>query len=163
MMKLLRTPPAVVTLLGLLAFATALIDSGAGNGARPGIGYGVAATGYLLFTVGWCAALIRACSAHTRVAPGPWAARLPVIVALGLVLSAVLACLGLMRLPLGTVIGGVSALAYFALMLVTARSLSLGVGGNMNRSRIVGYFLLIVYLPLGIWALRRRVAGVLAN
>ncbi len=68
-----------------------------------------------------------------------------------------------MRLPLGTVIGGISALAYFALMLVTARSLSLGVGGNMNRSRVVGYFLLIVYLPLGIWVLRRRVAGVLAK
>ena len=159
-MKLLRTPPLGITLFGLLAFATATVDSGMRSGTGPGIGYVVVAAAYLLFTIGWSAALIRACSDHTGVASRPWGVRLPVIATAGLVLSAILALLGLERLPPVAIVVGVSVVAYFALMLVTARSLALAVGGHMDSHRAFGYFILIVYLPLGIWALKRRIAVV---
>lgn len=139
----------------------AAMAAGAGTlGPRADDIYTIVMCAYLLFTLAWCAALYRA----SLIRSGATASRfaLPVLGAavIGIALFGVF---GLLQwqppTAVSQIIAGLAVPSYFAFQGITARELSAASTRGGRAPSAFGIFLLIVYLPIGVWFLRRHMAA----
>lgn len=156
----LRTPPALITLFGLLAMGTAMGAGVSLSGADAGGVYTVVMGAYLLLTLAWCAAVHRASLIKSGASVSRFA--LPVLcAAVGGIALFVLFGLLQWQPPtaISHIIAGLTVPSYFAFQGIAARQLSAASMRDGRRPSAFGIFLLFVYLPVGVWFLRRRIAA----
>lgn len=139
---------------------TAMVASASASGSDGGRVYTVVMGAYLLFTLAWCAAVHRASLIITGASASRFA--LPVL-SVAVVGIAIFGLLGPLHWQppsaVSHIIAGLAVPSYFAFQGITARELSAASIRDGRAPSAVGIFLLIVYLPIGVWFLRRRIAA----
>ena len=148
----MRTPAIVISLLGLASLPVGIFASGFGGHAF--------VWGWILFLVTWTLALHEA-AARKLGEPSGRASRwlFGVVGALLLIQIFALPFAWQPPEPLETFFAISGVFSYFALTYMAGRRLALATGGKAGDLAF-GLFLAIVYLPIGIWFLRKRVASV---
>lgn len=152
---ILRTPAIVISLVGLASLPASILAGGFGFYAVVG--------GWLLFLITWTLALHEA-AARKSGEPSGQASRwlFGVVGAVLLIQIFALPFAWKPPEPLEAFLAISGAISYFALTYLTGRKLARATNGKAGDLAF-GLFLAIVYLPIGIWFLRKRVAEVAAE
>ena len=149
---ILRAPAIVISLVGLASLPVGIFASGFGSQAFIWV--------WLLFLMTWTLALHEA-AARKLGEPSGRASRwlFGVVCAVLLIQIFALPFAWKPPEPLETLFAISGAISYFALSYLTGRKLARATSGKAG-SLAFGLFLAIVYLPIGIWFVRKRVAVV---
>jgi len=158
--RILGTPPLVISLSAIL-FAIASAATGAGTfGEVKRAIYMVAAYGWILFTVIWCQAVSLGSAERVGISASLFARLVFAVASIGALIGLLLGVLGWYPPPPGDLFIVPVVLSLFSHYAVTAKRLSRATSSAPNVALTIGYFFLIVYLPIGIWFLRRQVRRV---
>lgn len=149
---ILRTPAIVISLVGLASLLASILASSFGFYAVVG--------GWLLFLITWTLALHEA-AARKLGGPSGQAPRWLFGVFGAVLLIQILALPFAWKPPepLEALLAFPGVFSYFALSYLTGRKLARATSGKAGDLAF-GLFLALVYLPIGIWFLRKRVAVV---
>lgn len=149
---ILRTPALVISLAGLASLPAGIFASGFGGHA--------VVWGWLLFLITWTLALHEA-AARKLGEPSGRASRwlFGVVGAVLLIQIFALPFAWKPPEPLEALLAFSGVFSYFALSYLTGRKLARATSGKAGDLAF-GLFVALVYLPIGIWFLRKRVAVV---